>query len=455
MRSTMDRNTVLALENEATRGQGQEEESISLSELKNEIKELQARKGSIARQFKSPDLSEEHLDNLKQQMKVTSQALDQAQAWLKQQLNKSRQKTVVEPSLPRQFQPAPQALTERFEVLLLPEDELAQWRSYTERSDRASAYHQPTYLDHIKQVFGHSSQVLVARDENGQILGGMPITFMRSRLFGEFGVSLPYFNYGGPLSQYRNVEQALLEKAGTLLQQEGLSHIEVRTTTEGLPFRVSSKKVSMILPLPDSDQALDRQLGSKVRAQYKKTQNEDPDIRFAGLELLDDFYRVFAENMRDLGTPVYSKAWFQALLADPEVKATLAIGYLNNKAVSAGFLIGHGELMEIPWASTLQKVNATNMNMWFYRQILGFAIKEGYAFFDFGRSTVGAGTYRFKKQWGAKPIQHYWYYLTPPGTEPKGTSPDSPKFRLMIAIWQRLPVWLTRLIGPAIVKNLP
>lgn len=211
----------------------------------------------------------------------------------------------------------------------------------------------------------------------------------------------------------------------------------------------------MILPLPDNDQELDRQLGSKVRAQYKKTQNEDPDIRFAGEELLDDFYRVFAENMRDLGTPVYSKAWFQALLADPEIKATLAIGYLDNKAVSAGFLVGHGELMEIPWASTLHKVNATNMNMWFYRQILGFAIKQGYAFFDFGRSTVDAGTYRFKKQWGAQPIQHYWYYLTPPGTEPKATSPDSPKFRLMIATWQRLPVWLTRLIGPAIVKNLP
>jgi len=117
--------------------------------------------------------------------------------------------------------------------------------------------------------------------------------------------------------------------------------------------------------------------------------------------------------------------------------------------------MGHNSMLEIPWASTLRAANGMNMNMWMYRQILGFAIKQGYSFFDFGRSTKDASTYRFKKQWGATPVAHYWYYRSANKGEVSGTNPDNPKFRLLIAIWQRLPVWLTKIIGPPIVKNIP
>jgi FemAB-related protein (PEP-CTERM system-associated) len=249
--------------------------------------------------------------------------------------------------------------------------------------------------------------------------------------------------------------EALLTEARSLLDTEKADHLEIRTTQPGLSAPCSTKKVSMVLSLPKTEQELDAQLGSKVRAQYKKAEDGNPDIRFGGLELLDDFYRVFAINMRDLGTPVYSKRWFRVLLEEEQLTTCLAVGFLQGIAVSTGFLLGHRDLLEIPWASTLRSANATNINMWMYRQILGYAIGQGYRHFDFGRSTQGAGTYKFKKQWGAMPVPHYWYSLTNSDHPIAEANPDNPKYRLMIAVWQRLPVWLTRLIGPYVIKNVP
>ena len=427
----------------------------AIAELKVRVKRLQAEKGEVARQFKRAGLTEVERAELKAAMKGVSSALAEAQAGLKQLLNAVvAPSEPVPPPLPGQFQPSSSNLGRSVEVRALLPHEIKLWQAFVQQHAHASAYHHPAFLRHIQQVFGHSSQVLAAFDR-GALVGGLPLTVMRSRLFGAFAVSVPYFNYGGPLSEYRDVVEALLKAANGLVPQERLSHAEVRTTLPGLPAPCVTKKVSMVLALPGTQAELDEQLGAKVRAQTKKAEPQGPSIRFGGIELLDDFYRVFSINMRDLGTPVYAKGWFRSLLADEQLNTTLAVAYLNGKAVSTGFLLGHRKLLEIPWASTLRRANALDMNMWMYRQILGFAIDKGYQHFDFGRSTEGAGTYRFKKQWGARPVQHYWYYLTEAGSAVAETNPDNPKYKLMIAVWKRLPVWLTRIIGPEVIKNVP
>jgi hypothetical protein len=93
--------------------------------------------------------------------------------------------------------------------------------------------------------------------------------------------------------------------------------------------------------------------------------------------------------------------------------------------------------------------------MLLYRTILDWCIEHNVTEFDFGRSTVGSGTYRFKQQWGAKPIPFYWHYWLAPGREQPRLRPDNPRYRLLIALWRRQPVWLANRIGPLIVKNLP
>jgi FemAB-related protein (PEP-CTERM system-associated) len=429
------------------------------SQTTQALKAAKQRKGEIAGQFKhlSKD-TPEHQEALRAMQAITAE-IKQLEAQLQEQAPKPA--TSAPPRLEQQppftrIDPNSH-YSGNIQCRLLSPAEWPLWDAYVAQQPQANLYQQGFWAELIERNFGHTSHVWAALGEDGALLGGVFFTAMRSRLFGQFGVSTPYFNYGGVLSAYQNVAVELLQSLQPLCTSQQLGHIEVRCMQDDwLPGGArSDKKVSMVLALPSSQAALDEQLGAKVRAQYKKAQDHQPRFSLGGSELLEDFYRVFAHNMRDLGTPVYSKGWFASLLAHPKLKAQIAVVYMHNRPVSAGFLLGHKGMLEIPWASTLKSANALNANMWLYRQILGAAIEQGYRFFDFGRSTFDAGTYKFKKQWGAKAYPHTWYYLLPPGGQMPGLNPDNPKYRAMIAIWQRLPVWLTRLIGPAVVANLP
>jgi len=223
---------------------------------------------------------------------------------------------------------------------------------------------------------------------------------------------------------------------------------------EAMPAKLS--KVSMVRSLPATADSLWQDIGTKVRAQIKKAQRFDLEMKFGKQELLDDFYRVFAENMRDLGTPVYAKAFFSQLLASSLAPAfDIGVLYSEKKPVACCFLMQHKGMMEIPWASALNSANDMNVNMLMYWEVLKLAIAQENQFFDFGRSSKDAGTYRFKKQWGAKAQQLYWYYWLPQGGEMPELNPNNPKYKLLIAVWQKLPVWLTKWIGPPVVKFLP
>jgi hypothetical protein len=111
--------------------------------------------------------------------------------------------------------------------------------------------------------------------------------------------------------------------------------------------------------------------------------------------------------------------------------------------------------LEIPWAASDKRFNRLAPNMLLYSAVLEFACRKGFKAFDFGRSSVDSGTYRFKAQWGAKPVQLYWYYwLRHSGPLPE-LNPQNPKYALAIRLWQRLPVSMTTMIGPMIAKYLP
>ncbi len=423
------------------------------------LKQQKSNKAAVAKDFKVVEKGSAQHQALVDEMQAVSLAFKQAEEQLKEKeqalkaaLENLTDQAVTEPPL---FYIPETTTSKPFQVREITEAEYPQWANYVRGLKTVPNYCLPQWPGIIEQAFSHPTRVWAAMSDDGEVLGGVPLTVFDSRLFGRFAVSVPFFNYGGLLTEYRNVAEAIFEHLQGVCEQEGWRHIEVRTTQEGLGLPASSRKVSMILPLPGSEEELNSELGAKVRAQCKKAEAFNPEVRFGGLELLDDFYRVFAINMRDLGTPVYSKTWFRTILSHPEVKSTLVIVYVNGKAVSAGFLMGHNGMLEIPWASTIRSANTMDANMWMYRQILDFAVREGYDFFDFGRSTVDTGTYRFKKQWGAKPHPHHWYYLLSKGGEVPSLNPDNPKYKALITVWKRLPLWVTTVVGPPIVKNIP
>ena len=334
-------------------------------------------------------------------------------------------------------------------------DDVENWNAYVKTNPSATIYHMAEWRQLIKNTFGHDGHYLYASGTNNKIKGVLPLIRLKSRLFGDFLVSMPYFNYGGAVADHPDIESKLMSAANDYASELNASHIEYRDDVARTDYPARTDKVNMILPLPSCKQVLWEGFTPKLRAQIKRPQRENPVVKHGHVELLEDFYRVFARNMRDLGTPVYGRSFFHHILMTfPEQSRILTIS-LGNKPVAAAFLIGYGETLEIPWASTVRAVNHLSINMLMYWEILGFAIENNYSFFDFGRSSKKAGTYQFKKQWGARPIQSYWHYWLSTGKTMPSLNPNNPKYRLAIEVWKRLPISVTKLVGPMIVKNLP
>ena len=335
-------------------------------------------------------------------------------------------------------------------------DEGVAWDNYVSNHAMASGYQLMAWRRVVQKVFGHRTVYLMVRDEHGRVRGVLPLVFVSSRLFGRLLVSMPFVNYGGVLTEDFGAQRALLEAAARHAINLGATHIELRhERLLYLGWTSKQHKVSMRLDLPREPGTLWQRFPSKLRSQIRRALKEQLTVRIEGIELLDDFHRVLARNMRDLGTPVYSRRFFEAILEEfPKVARICAI-YLGRRPVAAGFLYGFKNTLEIPWASSDRRYNRLAPNMLLYSSALEYACREGFQVFDFGRSTPGGSTYRFKEQWGARPVPLYWYHWSTDGRVVPDLSPRNSRYRLAIGIWKRLPVALAKVIGPSIVRNIP
>lgn len=329
------------------------------------------------------------------------------------------------------------------------------WNHYVEGNPAASIYHRAEWQALISNTFGHEGYYFQACDVSGNIMGILPLIRLKSRLFGDFLVSMPYFNYGGAVADSPAIEQLLMDTANTHAASLGVSHIEYRDDIPRTELPVRTDKVNMILQLPGQEDALWQSFTPKLRAQIRRPQRENPQILFGCSELLEDFYHVFSRKMRDLGTPVYGQSFFHNIFRSFPEQSRIVVLRLSQRPVAAAFLIGHGDTLEIPWASAVKNVNHLSLNMLMYWEVLRFAINNNYSYFDFGRSSKVAGTFRFKQQWGAIPKQLHWHYWLNSNSELPSLNPANPKYAMMVNVWKLLPIPLTRWLGPKIVKNLP
>ncbi len=335
------------------------------------------------------------------------------------------------------------------------EDE-ARWDRYVAEQAKASAYHATTWRHVISRAFGHPSYYYMAMGESGEVRGILPLVHLKSPLFGNFLISLPYLNYGGVLADDGEATETLLQAASQKAKALGASHIELRHEAgSSLDWPKKDHKVSMRLELPQRFDDLMKAFPPKLRSQVRRGEKEGMLWQVGGIELLEDFYRVFALNMRDLGTPVYGKAWFAEILSAFPKEARLCIVSLQGQPLAAGFVLGFRNRLEIPWAASDRDYSKLAPNMMLYGAVLRYACEQGYQCFDFGRSSKDSGTYRFKEQWGAKPVPLEWHYWLEDGGPLPELNPQNPKYALAISIWQRLPVSITRVLGPHLAKHLP
>lgn len=327
------------------------------------------------------------------------------------------------------------------------------WDDYVLRQPGGVAYQLIAWKEAIEQAYAFEGRYLLAESDLG-ICGVLPLIDFRIPLIGRSLVSLPYCDVGGILADDTATAAALRGHALEMARQTGARSVEFRNTGEkGKGSTKVVDKVRMILDLPHDSAALLAGLKSKLRSQVNKPLRDGLTAKLGGLDLITDFYRIFSRNMRDLGSPVHSLKWIRTVITEYGERARVGVVYTpEGHSAAAGIILLHDRLVSIPWASSLRKFNSLNPNMLLYWTFLAFAADNGFRQFDFGRSTPGEGTYRFKEQWGAKSTPLDWQEYDYAGRQKPISirhSRSQPRAKIE-AIWRKLPLFVCNCIGPTV-----
>ncbi len=286
-------------------------------------------------------------------------------------------------------------------------DLVKRWSRLCKQLGSGSPSRRLEWLAILRDGLGHRPVLLEAR-AGDETLGMLPLAHMQSALFGKFLVALPYLNVGGPLATHQNVARELIARAVELADELDVKHLELRNELRLVHPAFNhelTEKVHMRLNLPAAADKLWSRLGPKVRNQIRKAEKEGLSYSWGQWELLAEFYDVFSRNMRNLGTPVFSRRLFAGIVTHLADSAEFCVVRGRGRVLAAALVVHGAGVSEVPSASSLRQFKHLNANMLLYWQLLSRAIEHGQQTFDFGRSSEGSNTHRFKAQWGAAPIQ--------------------------------------------------
>jgi FemAB-related protein (PEP-CTERM system-associated) len=329
----------------------------------------------------------------------------------------------------------------------------AGWDAFVREQSGWSHFHLHGWRRVIAEVFGHECPYLAAWTADGRMAGVLPLVHVRSRVFGRFLVSMPFVNYGGPLGGDEAV-RALTDAAATHARDTGAGLLELRSRLQ-LPIDLtpSHRKITVTRDLPPTSELLWKSLDAKVRSQIRRPQKDGVTLR-SGADQLEPFFRVFAQHMRDLGTPTQPLRLFEEVSRVFGDDVVFTCAYHQGRAIAAGCGIRWGREFEMTWASALVEFKSLSANMLLYWGMMEQAVASGVFTFNFGRCTPGSGTHRFKQQWGGRDEQLWWYHLSDRGVV-KAPSPDDKAYSWGPRLWKRLPVAVATTLGPRIVRYIP
>jgi FemAB-related protein (PEP-CTERM system-associated) len=329
----------------------------------------------------------------------------------------------------------------------------AEWDAFVRRCPGWTPYQLHGWKPILEELFSHECRYLAAYGADGALTGVLPLARVRSALFGDYLISMPFLNYGGPLGEHQAIV-ALAGRAVALAQEAGADLLELRCR-EKLPLGLSAshRKITVRLDLPDGDpDPLWRALDAKVRSQIRRPSKEGVTVEF-GPEHVGPFFDVFARHMRDLGTPAQSRRLFDALTEVFPDNVWFGVAYLAGRPIAAACGFRWGAEFEMTWAAALREHSRIAPNMLLYWRFIERCVLDGVRTFDFGRCTPGSGTHRFKRQWGGRDEPLWWYQMAQ--GRAATPSPNDKRFRWGPKIWQRLPVPIATFLGPRIVRYLP
>ena len=344
---------------------------------------------------------------------------------------------------------------------------LKDYNDYIASQPNATPYHYSGWLTAVKKAYGHAAWVVTAH-QNGKLCGALPLVDVKRPFRPSTLVSLPFCDLGGLLADSPDIANEIRFAAQNLAASLGGAVLEIR---EGGPELLPEEctelagdtKVRMLCELPACSETLFNSYKPKLRSQIRKAEKNGltAEVR-QGDDAIASFYAVFSRNMLRLGSPVHSLSWFKELGRAYGDKMLVGLVFKDEQPVGGGIVLVQGKQACIPWASTLEEHNKLAPNMLLYWTLLARVNDLGCTQFDFGRSTLGEGTFRFKKQWGAVPHHLSWRNdsQTNEGEVSGSISSSSlsktvSRLRPLIErIWQRFPLPVANWIGPKLRRYI-
>ncbi len=338
------------------------------------------------------------------------------------------------------------------QIRVLSASEAAGWDAYVAAHPEATFFHRSGWRRILEETLGHRSHYLYA-EIDGRIAGILPLGHIRSRLFGNSLISTPFCVYGGIIADNAEVSAALDDAACHLAHSLGVDYLELRNQKPGQKLRPSKDLyVTFRKPLSDDVEANFRAIPRKQRAMIRRSGE-------SGLVgIIDDepdrLYRVYAESVRNLGTPVFPRELFYALKSvfgpDCEVFTVERRGHALSSVMSFYF---RDQVLPYYGGGT-RAARLCHANDFLYWELMRRGCERGVRIFDFGRSKKATGSYQYKCHWGIQPEPLAYEFELVKATHIPDLNPLNPKYRLFIAAWKHLPLPLSMAIGPFLARNL-
>lgn len=318
-------------------------------------------------------------------------------------------------------------------------------------------FHRPAWVTSVAEACRHESVYLVAEDRDSEIHAILPLHMVHSALFGRALVSSGFAVGGGILSSSIHATQLLADAAWQFAERHSFPSIELRGGP--VPDQNWQKKNDIYAgfanDLADSDDNQLLAIPRKQRAEVRKGLKNDLEIRVGNTEQdQKDHYAVYSESVRNLGTPVFPFELFWKVLQSFGPEADILTVLSDQKPVASVLSLYHDKTVMPYWGGGTWEARRLRANDIMYYALMNHARERGCKRFDFGRSKVGTGAYSFKKNWGFEPQELSYAVRTANGEDARDVNPMSPKYRLQVALWQRLPLSIANRLGPFIARGL-
>ena len=321
----------------------------------------------------------------------------------------------------------------------------------------ATPFHLPAWNIAVAKGCGQTAHVLIAERADGDIAGMVPLTEIRSPLFGKALVSTGFAVGGGLLVENDAAVPALADAAWTLALRLGCATLELRGgAIPAGDWQVDSGSyVGFTRPLADSDDAELLAIPRKQRAEVRKALENDLEITIGRhRDDLKSHYAVYAESVRNLGTPVFPASLFRAVLQEFGESADILTVRHEGRAVASVLNLYFNGTVYPYWGGGTPAARALRANDRMYFALMSHARERGCTRFDFGRSKVGTGPAAFKKNWGFEGVPLMYARHAVSGGTTRDINPLNPRYARKVELWKKLPLWAANRIGPHISRGL-